>query len=108
MSYNTKNYTEQGGETTHIGGDVFIDNGGTFHVSPGSTLKIDSAQTSGVLGINEEGVMAPAQAANQAASEATTIAALKEDFNALLEKLKAVRFMAADAPSDDDEPVAQA
>lgn len=29
MSYNTKNYTEQGGETTHIGGRLVIDEGGS-------------------------------------------------------------------------------
>ena len=34
MSYNTKNYTEQGGETTHIGGKLIIDEGGSFEGLP--------------------------------------------------------------------------
>lgn len=55
MSYNVKNYTEQGGEVTHIGGKLIFD-------AP----------------------LAP----NQAASTAETVSALKDDFNALLDKLK--------------------
>ncbi len=34
MSYNTKNYTEQGGETTHIGGKLVIDEGGSVEGLP--------------------------------------------------------------------------
>ena len=34
MSYNTKNYTEQGGETTHIGGSLVIDEGGSVEGLP--------------------------------------------------------------------------
>jgi len=71
MSYNTKNYTEQGGEVTHIGGRLVIENGGSVEGLP--------------------------SAANQAASEAATVAALKDDFNALLTKLKAAGLMAADS-----------
>lgn len=70
MAYNVKNYTEQGGEVTHIGGMLIIDEGGSV-----------------------EGL----QAENQADSEATTVVALKTDFNALLAKLKAAGLMAADA-----------
>lgn len=70
MSYNTKNYTEQGGEKTVIGG----------------TMKIK--QRASVTGL-------PA-AENQADSAATTIAGLVTDFNALLSKLKAAGLMAAD------------
>ena len=67
MSYNTKNYTEQGGEKTVIGGTLEIKQGAS------------------VTGL-------PA-AANQADSEATTIAGLVTDFNALLTKLKAAGLM---------------
>ena len=72
MSYNTKNYTEQGGETTVIGG----------------TLKIEEGALISGLPVAE----------NQVDSTATTISDLKSDFNVLLAKLKAAKLMAADAP----------
>ena len=71
MSYNTKNYTEQGGEVTHFGGKVVFD---------------DDAEIKGL----------PA-AANQVASTATDVAGLVTDFNALLTKLKAAGLMEADS-----------
>ena len=71
MSYNTKNYTEQGGEVTHIGGKLVIEEGGSVEGLP--------------------------SAANQADSTATTIAGLVTDFNALLTKLKTAGLMTADA-----------
>ena len=67
--YNAKNYTEQGGDVMHIGGKLVFDEGGSL----------------------EGGLIA-----NQADSEATTVAALKEDFNSLLVKLKAAGLMTAD------------
>ena len=70
--YNSKNYTEQGGERTVIGGALVFEEGATIEGFPG--------------------------AANQADSTATTVATLKDDFNALLSKLKTVGLMAADAP----------
>ena len=76
MSYNAKNYTEQGGEVTHFGGKVVFEDGCEI-----------------------EGLPA---AANQADSTASTVATLKDDLNALLAKLKAAGLMAADE-SDDDE-----
>ena len=84
MSYNTKNYTEQGGEKTVIGGEVVIK--GKVKVEEGATV---------------EGLPSTPKAENQAASEATTIALLKDDFNALLTKLKAAGLMEEDA----EEPV---
>ena len=77
MSYNAKNYTEQGGDVTHIGGKLIIDEGGSVEGFPSSPDNGSAME-------------------NQAASEATTVAALKEDFNSLLAKLKAVGLMAAD------------
>ena len=77
MSYNAKNYTEQGGETTHFGGKVIFEEG---------------CEVSGVP-------FTPAE--NQADSTATTVANLKEDFNALLAKLKDVGIM---APDEEEEP----
>jgi hypothetical protein len=72
MSYNTKNYTQQGGETTVIGGTLKIEDGATFTGFP--------------------------QAVNQASSTASTVADLKTDFNNLLDKLKAVGLMIPDTP----------
>ena len=81
--YNCKNYTDPGGDVTHFGGKVIFEEGATVEGLP-------SADT-------------PA-AENQAASTATTVAGLKDDFNALLAKLKAAGLMAADAPAADPEP----
>ena len=75
MSYNSKNYTEQGGEVTHIGGRFVIDEGGSVEGLPSPSIT---------------------KAENQANSEATTVAALKDDFNALLAKLKTAGLMTAD------------
>ncbi|MGH0053771.1 MAG: Head fiber protein [Sphaerochaetaceae bacterium] len=70
MSYNTKNYTEQGGEKTVIGG----------------TLEIkDEAVVTGLPVLD-----------NQAASTAATAEDLVTDFNALLTKLKAAGLMISD------------
>ena len=76
MSYNTKNYTEQGGDVTHFGGKVIFEEGCEV----------------------EGNSFTPA--ANQAASTATTVAQLKDDINALLTKLKTAGLMEADAESN--------
>ena len=65
--YNAKNYTEQGGEKTVIGGTLEIKQGA-------SVTGLPAAET-------------------QADSEATTVASLVTDFNALLAKLKAAGLM---------------
>ena len=70
MSYNVKNYTEQGGETTVIGGTLEIKEGAS------------------VTGFT--------QAENQADSTATAVADLKSDFNSLLSKLKSSGLMEDD------------
>ncbi len=70
MSYNTKNFTEQGGEKTVIGG----------------TLEIkDGAVVTGLPILD-----------NQAASTAATVEDLVTDFNALLTKLKTAGLMISD------------
>lgn len=76
MSYNTKNYTDQGGEKTVIGGELTITGDGklTFEGEPLS------------------------KALFQSESEATTIAGLVVDFNKLLGKLKAKGVMYPEAP----------
>ena len=70
MSYNTKNYTEQGGEKTVIGGILEIK---------------DGALVTGLPVLD-----------NQAASTAATVEDLVMDFNALLTKLKAAGLMISD------------
>ena len=75
MSYNTKNYTEQGGEKTVISGTLEIKEGA-------SVTGLPSAFT---------------PAANQTASTASDVAGLLADFNALLAKLKTAGIMAADS-----------
>ena len=76
MSYNAKNYTEQGGEKTVIGGMLEIKEGASVTGLPLSA------------------------AANQVDSTATTVAGLKDDFNALLLKLKTAGLMEADAETE--------
>jgi hypothetical protein len=70
MSYNTKNYTEQGGEKTVIGGTLEIKEGASVTGLP--------------------------SAINQAASTATNVAGVKDDLNALLIKLKDAGLMTPD------------
>lgn len=70
MSYNTKNYMEQGGEKLVIGGTLEI---------------LEGASVTG-LPIAE----------NQADSTATDVAGVVTDFNALLVKLKAAGLMEAE------------
>lgn len=70
MSYNTKNFTEQGGEKTVIGGTLEIKEGAVVTGLP-------------VLD-------------NQATSTAATVEDLVTDFNALLTKLKTAGLMISD------------
>lgn len=71
MGYNTKNYTEQGGEKTVIGGELAVTAEGKVTFD-GSELK---------------------PAALQADSTAVDVADLVADFNALLLKLKTAGLM---------------
>ena len=72
MSYNAKNYTEQGGEKTVIGGELVIE---------------EWAKVTGLPVLE-----------NQPASTADTVEALVTDFNALLSKLKTAGIMNGDTP----------
>jgi len=71
---NVKNYTEQGGDKTVIGGALEIASGGKLAFA-GKELK---------------------PAGFQADSAASTIAGLVADFNALLAKLKVAGIMASE------------
>ena len=70
MSYNTKNYTEQGGDKTVIGGTLEIKEGAILDGFP--------------------------IAENQPHSVAVDVATLVVDFNALLAKLKTAGLMIGD------------
>ena len=82
MPYNTKNYREQGGEKTVIGGEVIL--------AATSKVTIDSAAI--IEGLPSGSINA---AASQADSTATTIEDLVVDFNALLAALKSAGLMAS-------------
>ena len=75
MSYNGKNYAEQGGDKWVIGGTLEIKEGASVTGLPAAEVP---------------------QAANQADSVATDVPALVSDFNGLLAKLKAAGLMTDD------------
>jgi len=77
MTYNTKNYTEQGGEKTVIGGTLEIKEGAT------------------VIGLSSLPTEMPVLE-NQAESTAEDIETMVLDFNSLLSKLKAAGLMEKD------------
>jgi len=78
MGYNTKNYTEQGGDKTVIGGVLEVKDGGLIKIKEGALI----------TGLPI--------ASNQVNSTATTISALKDNFNDLLAKFKDAGFMEFD------------
>jgi len=118
MSYNTKNYTEQGGEKTVIGGTLEIKESATVTGLPeGSAYTLPAATAAALGGIKaaakteaetveakvgtDDKLYVPAYpavpvAANQVDSTATELSGLLTDFNALLGKLKTAGLMAAD------------
>jgi hypothetical protein len=82
MSYNTKNYREQGGEKTIIGGEVILAANAKVTIDPAAVIE----------GL-PSGSFTPA--ASQVDSTATTIEELVMDFNALLAKLRSAGLMAS-------------
>ena len=118
MSYNSKNYTEQGGEKTVIGGTLEIAEGASVTGLSANPLLVATEETLGgvkaaakevtdtvPVKIGEDGILyVPTYpivpeiptAANQVDSIATDTTGLVTDFNALLAKLKAAGLMVAD------------
>ena len=107
--YNTKNYTEQGGDITHLGGKLVFDEGaevegfpgggGSYTLPPATASALGGVKVGNGLSVEQDGTLSAdgiTPAENQADSAASTIAALKDDFNTLLAKLKAAGLMAAD------------
>ena len=82
MSYNTKNYRDQGGEKTVIGGEVILAANAKVTIDPAAIIE----------GLPSGSINA---AASQADSTATTIEDLVVDFNALLAKLRSAGLMAS-------------
>lgn len=115
--YNAKNYTEQGGEKTVIGGTLEIKEGASVTGLPFELRPADATALGGVkavpateedvipVRITESGfLVVPANIhmpgmGNQPDSTASTIAGLVTDFNALLSKLKSAGFMEKNNPA---------
>lgn len=117
-TYNSKNYTEQGGAKTVIGGSLEIKEGASVTGLPSLQVSIATetalggikaaakAETDTVpVKIDGDGklyvptyptVPETPVAANQVESSAEDVSALLTDFNALLTKLKAAGLMAED------------
>ena len=108
---NTKNYAAHGGEEWVIGGKLTFLDGAEVENFPGGgggsgggsyTLPTASADTLGGVKVGSgltitNGVLSAngvTPAAAQADSEATSVAALKENFNALLAALRAAGLLA--------------
>ena len=115
-THNTKNYMAHGGNELVIGGKLTFLEGAEVEIFPGGggggdsyTLPTASASTLGGvkvgsgLSVTAEGVLSAdgvTPAAAQADSTATTIAALKEDFNTLLAALRTAGLLAAAASEE--------
>lgn len=119
MSYNTKNYTEQGGEKTVIGGTLEFEEeaivtglpplqleAATDTLLGGIKAELKAAGDTVLVKIGEDeklyvptypSVVIPV-ADTQVESTAATLEGLVTDFNSLLAKLKAVGLMTIDTP----------
>ena len=118
-THNTKNYMAHGGNELVIGGKLTFLDGAEVENFPGGggggdsyTLPTASASTLGGVKVGSgltitDGVLSAdgvTPAAAQADSTATTIAALKEDFNTLLAALRTAGLLAAAAASEETPP----
>ena len=107
MSYNAKNYTEQGGDTTHFGGKVIFEEGCEIEGLPPQPAEIPVAseeELGGIkvgdgLSVTEEGVLSTdipdadpetkgLVKQGEAVSDAEGEAPTAEEFNALLASLR--------------------
>ena len=112
----TKNYMAHGGDELVIGGKLTILEGATVEGLSGGgggssyTLPTATADTLGGVKVGTgltitDGVLSATgvtPAAAQADSTASTIAALKEDFNALLAKLRTAGLLAETASGNEN------
>lgn len=116
MSYNAKNYTEQGGDVTHIGGKLIIEPGAVVEGLEGGgggsyTLPVATADTLGGVkaktktdemveaAVDADGklyVSAPPKMEAQEDCTSEEAADIKDAFNSLLSKLRASGLMASE------------
>lgn len=121
--YNTKKYTEQNGEVTHIGGKLVFDEGSSVENFPGgggesytlpaaTASKLGGVKVGSGLSITGSGVLSADPQTPSAATQSTAgvvrmmenqpnaagsnLLALQSAFNSLLTKLKAAGLMTAD------------
>lgn len=103
MSYNAKNYTEQGGDVTHFDGKVVFGQSAEIEGLAADPLQTASAETLGGvkigagLSIDDNGVLSadgitPAEVV--AESEATDVAGVNTVLNALIGALQDAGLMA--------------
>ena len=94
MSYNVKNYTEQGGEKTVINGEIVINGKLTVNENAEvngvekSTYPLNPATTTSIGGVKE--------ALNVKESSASNVGTLKNDLNELITKLKEAGIVSKD------------
>ena len=89
MNFTPRNFHAHGGNEWVIGGKL------TF---------LPGAQVEGLLGILDITPEGIAQMDYQKPSEASTVAALREDLNLLLAKFKEVGLMVGEAPPEEEPP----
>lgn len=90
-----KNYTDQGGDKTVIGGELHICKGAKFTLEQGVKVQLeDSPATCGSFVVDEEGHMRVSQIAYQPDCKAAT--SVQKDFNVLLAKLREAGLMASE------------
>ncbi len=115
-THNTKNYMAHGGNELVIGGKLtFLEGaevenfpgggsgGGSYTLPPATASTLGGVKVGSGLSVTAEGVLSAdgvTPAAAQANSTATTIAALKEDFNTLLAALRTAGLLAAEASEE--------
>lgn len=121
-THNTKNYMAHGGNELVIGGKLtFLEGaevenfpgggggGGSYTLPPATASTLGGVKVGSGLSVTAEGVLSAdgvTPAAAQADSTATTIAALKEDFNTLLAAMRTAGLLAsatsAETPAQDE------
>lgn len=115
-THNTKNFMAHGGNELVIGGKLTIlpgavveglegGGGSTYTLPAASASVLGGIKVGSGLSVTADGVLSAdgiTPAAAQSDSEATTIAALKEDFNKLLAVLRTAGLMASEATSNDE------
>lgn len=80
MNTNSRNYNEQGGSRTIIGGELVIQSGARLVIENGAEV---------------QGLPGASAAPGQPDSEATSVATLKNDFNTLLAGLRQAGILAS-------------